>query len=53
MNEPIASDLETRLNALAAGEQQGEDFDARSWFWLVMLGMVIPALLLVIGWYCT
>lgn len=52
MSEPVADDLEMRLRALESGGQQGEDFDARSWFWLILLGVVIPALLLVVGWYC-
>lgn len=44
-------ELESRLAALDSGAQQGDDFDARSWFWLAVLGVVVPAVLLVIGWY--
>ena len=43
-------ELEQRLEALANGEQQGEDFDARSWAWLMLLGVILPAALILIGW---
>jgi hypothetical protein len=29
----------------------GEDFDGPSWFWMILLGAVIPALMLCIGWW--
>jgi hypothetical protein len=29
----------------------GEDFDRPSWFWMIVLGVVIPAVLLCIGWW--
>jgi hypothetical protein len=43
--------LEERLAALEAGRETGDDFNARSWFWLVLLGVVIPAALLLVGWW--
>lgn len=43
--------LEERLAALESGRETGEDFDSRSWFWMILLGIVIPALLLVVGWW--
>jgi len=51
MNEFASDELESRLAAIDSGEQQGEDFDASSWFWLIALGVVVPAGLLLIGWW--
>jgi hypothetical protein len=45
------ADLEQRLAALERGHGCGEDFDRASWFWLVLLGVVIPALMLLAGWW--
>lgn len=43
-------DLERRIAALESGSDAGSDFDAASWFWMVLLGIVGPALLLIWGW---
>lgn len=51
MNDIVVDELEVRLTAIDSGEQQGEDFDARSWFWLIALGVAVPAGLLAIGWW--
>jgi hypothetical protein len=42
-------ELEARLTALEAGTARA-DFDAFSWFWMVLLGVLLPAVLLVVGW---
>lgn len=49
MNEEAAAELERRLVLLSDPAHQGEDFDAASWFWLVLLGIVLPAGLIVWG----
>lgn len=51
MSKQISSELDMRLRALESDSQQGEDLDAHGWFWLVVLGVLIPALLLGIGWW--
>ena len=43
--------LEQRLVALEDGAACGEDFDAGSVAWLALLGIVVPALMLLAGWY--
>lgn len=48
--EPLDPELERRIAALEAGSDAGSDFDARSWFWMLLLGVVAPAALLVWGW---
>ncbi len=42
-------ELEARLAALEAGEAP-QDFDASGWFWMALFGIVIPAILLAVGW---
>ena len=49
--QPAPATLDERLAALESGRGLGEDFDERSWVWLVLLGVVVPALLLIIGWW--
>ncbi len=44
-------ELERRLRLLEDPAEQGEDFDGMSWFWLLLLGLVLPAVALVAGWY--
>ncbi|MFV3304848.1 hypothetical protein ACNFBT_06170 [Pseudomonas sp. NY15181] len=44
-------ELERRLRLLEDPAEQGEDFDAMSWFWLLLLGLVLPVVALVAGWY--
>jgi hypothetical protein len=43
-------ELERRLKALEDPSQQGEDYDAASWFWLLLLGLVLPVIVLIWGW---
>ena len=47
----VPAELERRLAALESGAEQGRDFDARSWWWLGLLGIAIPLALLAIGWW--
>jgi hypothetical protein len=51
MREPLEPELERRVRALEAGADAGSDFDAASWFWMVVLGIALPAALLVWGWF--
>jgi hypothetical protein len=48
---PPPATLEERLAALESGREMGEDFDRPSWFWMILLGVAIPAVLLCIGWW--
>ena len=50
---PVPATLEERLVALESGREMGEDFDSRSWFWMILLGVVIPVVLLCVGWWCS
>ncbi|UVJ45576.1 hypothetical protein NVV94_08470 [Pseudomonas sp. LS1212] len=43
-------ELERRLRLLENPAEQGEDFDGMSWFWLLLLGVVLPIVALVAGW---
>lgn len=43
-------DLERRIAELERESNQGTGFTAVDWFWLVSLGVIGPALLLVWGW---
>ncbi len=49
--ERLEAELERRIAALESGTDAGADFDVRSWFWMVLLGIVGPAALLVWGWF--
>jgi hypothetical protein len=51
VTDPVPATLEERLAALESGREMGEDFDARSWAWMIVLGVVIPLMLLYIGWW--
>jgi hypothetical protein len=44
-------ELERRLRLLENPAEQGEDFDGASWFWLLLLGVILPIIALVVGWY--
>jgi len=45
----LPPDLEARLAAFESAATPG-DFDAASWFWMILLGVAIPLGLLVLGW---
>jgi hypothetical protein len=46
----LPPDLDARLSALEAHAQRA-DFDMSSWFWMILLGIAVPAILLLIGWW--
>ena len=46
----LAPDLQSRL-ATVETHGAGADFDAWSWAWMLLLGVVLPAVLLAIGWW--
>ena len=48
----LPPELEARVAALesAPSGTSGADFDGSSWFWMLLLGIAIPAALLVVGW---
>ena len=46
----LPADLETRIAAFESTPPRG-DFDTASWFWMILLGVAIPLLLLAVGWY--
>jgi len=46
----LPADLETRIAAFESAAPPG-DFDTASWFWMILLGVAIPLLLLAVGWY--
>ncbi len=48
--ETLAPDLQKRLVTVEAHSVDA-DFDAWSWTWMILLGLVLPAVLLAIGWW--
>jgi len=50
MADDLPPELQERITALEDPTRQGSDFDAVSWFWLILLGVVVPVALLVWGW---
>jgi hypothetical protein len=46
----LPPDLESRISAFERAEPSG-DFDAASWFWMILLGVAIPVGLLAVGWW--
>jgi hypothetical protein len=44
----LSPELEARIAALE-GDNEPSDFDARSWAWMILFGVVLPLVLLVIG----
>jgi hypothetical protein len=51
MPEPFPAELEERICALESQREVGDDFDTRSWFWLIVLGVVTPVALLLMSWW--
>ncbi|MFG1404317.1 hypothetical protein [Xanthobacter sediminis] len=45
----LPPELEARIRVLEDPSQQGADFDGKTWFWLVVLGIVVPAAAVVWG----
>ena len=61
MTEPAQSDLppqpaalppqlEARIAAIESAAPTS-DFDAASWLWMILLGVIIPLILLAVGWW--
>jgi hypothetical protein len=48
--EPAAPGLEERIAAFERAAPAG-DFDAASWFWMILLGVVLPLVMLIVGWW--
>jgi hypothetical protein len=46
----LEPELERRVALLENVENQGAGFGQIDWFWLIALGIVFPALLLIWGW---
>ena len=49
----IAPELEERIARLEGDLRgaAGPEFDAVSWSWIIALGVVLPAVLLLVGWH--
>jgi len=45
----LPAELETRIREVQAAAP-ASDFDALSWFWMILLGALLPAALIVYGW---
>ena len=48
--QELPPDLEARIAALEKSAATA-DFDSASWFWMILLGLVLPLLLLAAGWW--
>ncbi len=42
-------ELEQRIALLEEEQNQGADFDTATWFWLIILGVIIPVAVAVWG----
>lgn len=47
--DSLSPELEARIAALESSASRA-DFDPASWFWMLLIGVLIPILLLAIGW---
>jgi hypothetical protein len=45
----LPPELEARIVALESAAPRS-DFDGSSWFWMILLGIAVPAILLIVGW---
>jgi hypothetical protein len=48
--QALPPDLEARIAAFENAVPTS-DFDASGWFWMVLLGVLIPLALLIAGWW--
>ena len=48
--QSLPPELEARIAAIEAAEAP-VDFDRRSALWMVLLGVMLPILCLLLGWY--
>jgi hypothetical protein len=46
----LPTELEARIAAFESAAPTS-DFDGASWFWMILLGIAIPLVLLVVGWW--
>ena len=46
----LPAELARRIDALER-EPAAPDFDRASWLWLALLGLVLPAAVLLVGWW--
>jgi hypothetical protein len=51
MSDSSTRELERRIVALESQSETGDDFDAVSWLWIIVLGAVLPLGLIVLGWF--
>lgn len=49
MSQLHDAELERRVRRLEA-QDCGADFDGMAWFWLIALGVIVPVVLLLMGW---
>ena len=47
---PLPPELEARI-AACENAAPAADFDGASWFWMILLGLVVPLALLAAGWW--
>jgi hypothetical protein len=45
----LPRELDARLAEVESAARHN-DFDSSSWFWMILLGVVVPAGLIVAGW---
>ena len=51
MTDPqLPPELEARIAALERADRR-EDFDRLSWIWMMLFGVLLPLVLLLIGWW--
>jgi hypothetical protein len=46
----LPPELEARIAAFENAAPAG-DFDTASWFWMILLGIAIPLVMLAVGWW--
>jgi len=47
---PLPPELEARIAAFERAAP-APDFDKSGWFWMMLLGVAIPVVLLIAGWW--
>jgi hypothetical protein len=46
----LPAELEARIAAFENAAPTS-DFDGASWFWMILLGIAVPLVLLIVGWW--
>lgn len=49
--DALPEELERRIAMLESPGECGDDFDFASYVWLFLLGVLLPLVLLAIGWW--